>query len=393
MRRFFNIADRLVGQDYPTYIIAEISCNHEGDFNEARRIIETAAAAGADAAKLQTYTADTISRNFQLKPKGTMWDNIDFYTLYKKAQTPWEWFAELKKVAHDCGIHLFSSPFDETAVDFLVDQGVPVLKVASFEIVDTKLLAKMADTGLPIIMSNGMTDFFEMREAFQILSSGKTKDVSILHCNSGYPAAFHECNLATIPVIAELFNCVVGLSDHTIFADEKNYLHPMTHVAPLEALKLGSRILEVHLTIDRNKGRELHQRSEGGFDWAFSRTPDEFTHMVSTIREYEKTGSFEYHSDIERDAVRRALGTVKFEPTEREIASRAIRPSLWVVEDIKAGELFRFAGGKHGNIDSIRPSGGLAIRFADYINGKKATCDISAGVPLSWEMVDTVISR
>ncbi|MCB9989381.1 MAG: N-acetylneuraminate synthase family protein [Rhodospirillales bacterium] len=384
----FNIAGREIGDGHPSYIIAEVSCNHEGDFDEARRIIEVAAACGTDAAKLQTYTADTISRNFKTKPKGTIWENIDLYKIYEQAHTPWEWHKELKKVADDCGIHLFSSPFDETAVDHLMAVDSPVLKVASFEVVDTKLLEKMAQTGLPIIMSNGMTDFLEMDEAVRTLYKHGTKDLALLHCNSGYPAAFDEANLATIPAMAGLFDCVVGVSDHTIYADPANYVDPMAHVTPFEAVsRFGAKIVEVHLMLDRAKARALMEKEQGGYDWPFSREPEELKLMIDMIRAYEAGEDVEYKTELEKVVALKTHGHVNFQPTEKEMNSRGLRPSLWVVEDIKAGERFTFAGGKPGNIDSIRPAGGLHIRFADFIQDKKALRDIPAGTPLEWDMV------
>ena len=384
----FKIKDREIGGNSPCYIIAEVSCNHEGDFNEARRIIEAAAAAGADAAKLQTYTADTMTRDFQTRPKGTMWENIDLYKLYQKAHTPWSWHKDLKKVADDCGIHLFSTPFDETAVDHLMEMNAPVLKVASFEAIDIKLLEKIASTGLPVIISNGMTDFLEMDESIRTLRSYGTKDLAVLHCNSGYPASFDEVNLRTIPVIADYFGVVAGISDHTIYADDKNLTAPMAHVTPLEAVKFGASIIELHLMMDREKGRRLNEKNEGGFDWPFSREPAELKKLVSLVRQYEKMGSADYESEAERTAARRTHGRVCFDPTEKEIKSRILRPSLWVVQDIRKGEKLIFCGGEAGNFDSIRPTGGLHIRFADFISGKKAACNIKAGSPLQWDMID-----
>ncbi len=388
MNRAFSISGRKIGGNEPCYIIAEVSCNHEGDFDEARKIIEAAAESGADAAKLQTYTADTMTRDFKNKPTGTMWAEIDLYKLYQKAYTPWEWYGDLQKVAADRGIHLFSTPFDETAVDFLVKQGAPVMKVPSFEVVDIKLLEKMAQTGLPVIMSNGMTDFLEMEEAVRTLRDHGTKDLAILHCNSGYPASFDEANLKTIPALAEIFDVVPGVSDHTIYADDKNYRHPMAHVTPLEAVKLGAKIIEVHLLMDRKKARALNKKQKGGFDWPFSREPAELKKMVDMVRAYERGEDVAYETAAERTASLRTHGAVMFEPTAKEIASRACRPSLWVVEDVKKGAPLKFAGGKPGNVDSIRPAGGLHIRFADLISGKPATRDIKAGQPLSWDMVN-----
>lgn len=389
----FEISGREIGEGQPCYIIAEVSCNHEGSFEEARRIIEAAAAAGADAVKLQTYTADTITRDFKTRPTGTMWENIDLYKLYQKAYTPWEWYDRLKDIARNLGLQFFSTPFDETAVDFLVEHGAPVLKVASFEVVDIKLLEKMARTGLPVIMSNGMTDFAEMEEAVNTLRGAGTKDLAILHCNSGYPASFDEANLKTIPEIARIFGCVVGISDHTIFADDKNYCDPLAHVGPVEAVRLGAKIVEVHLLMDREKARRMNEKEEGGFDWPFSREPAELKKIVDMIREYERSGKIEYATDAERAAANRLHGEIRFDPTEKELKSRIARPSLWAVKDIKKGEPFRFMGGREGNVDSIRPSGGLHIRHADEIDGAFAAMDIKAGTPLSWEHVTIPLSK
>ncbi len=383
-----KIGKRTVGGNSPCYIIAEVSCNHEGNFEEARKIIEASAKAGADAVKLQTYRADTMTRDFGTKPKGTIWEKIDLFKLYDKAHTPWEWDKDLKKVAEDNGVDFFSSPFDETAVDYLVDLGVDVLKLASFEVVDTKLIEHMAKTGLPVIMSNGMTDFLEMQEAVKVFRDNNVKDLAILHCNSGYPAAFSEANLNTIPVIGEIFDVVTGLSDHTLFADEANYAQPLAHVTPVEAQKFGAKIIEVHVMMDRAHARSLFDKGEGGFDWPFSREPAELKKMVDMIRHYEKTGEIVYETEAEKIAAAKTHGTVCFDPTEKELNSRGLRPSLWVVEDIKAGQPFTFdAKARTGNIDSIRPTGGLHVRFADIVAGMKASRDIKKGEALSWDMV------
>lgn len=386
--RSFNIGKRKVGGDAPCYIIAEISCNHNGDFDEARKIIEAAAAAGADSVKLQTYTADTITRNFKYKSEGTMWAGMDLHALYAKAHTPWEWHKDLAKVAADNGMQLFSSPFDETAVDFLVDQGVEVLKVASFEAVDTKLMEYMAKTGLPIIVSNGMTDFLEMKESIDVLRSAGAKDIAALHCNSGYPASFSEVNLATIPAIADIFDVVPGLSDHTLYFDHENKADPQAHVSPVEGVRFGAKIIELHLMLDRAEGKALFEKDAGGYDWPFSREPAELKKMIDMIRRFEKDGVIEYETEGERIAAAATHGKVCFDPTERELASRSFRPTLWVVEDVKAGDFFKFAGGKQGNLDSIRPGGGLHVRYADFLEGRTATRDIPAGTPVNWDMVD-----
>lgn len=393
MARTFKIGDRMVGGDNPCYIIAEISCNHDGDFEEARKIIEESAKAGVDALKLQTYTPDTMTRDFKTKPKGTIWEDMDLHSLYQKAYTPWDWHKELAKIAADNGVHLFSTPFDETAVDFLMEQDVPVMKIASYEAVDTKLIEKVAKTGLPVIISNGMTDFLEMKEAVDTLRAHGCEDISVLHCNSGYPAAFDEVFLANIPVIGEMFDVVPGLSDHTIYADVETCNMPMAHVTPVESMKFGTKIIELHVMLDREKGRAMHAKNEGGFDWPFSREPAELKKMIDMVREYERSGTIQYDNAEEEKVAQSTHGTVNFEPTKRELNNRPLRPSLWAVRDVKKGESFFFAAEtdkkETGNFDSIRPGGGLHVRYADYIEGKIAARDIEAGQPISWDMIET----
>lgn len=386
----FKIEDRLIGEDAPCYIIAEISCNHEGDVEEAKRIIDAAAQGGADAAKLQTYKPQTMTRDFNTRPTGTMWEDIDLFKLYEKAHTPWEWHQELTQYANQKGLQMFSTPFDETAVDYLMEQNVPAMKIASFEAIDIKLIEKVGQTGLPVIISNGMTDFLELEEAIRTLRSCGVQDIAVTHCNSGYPASFDEVNLRTMCAIEEMFDVVVGLSDHTIYADDKNKEKPMPHIAPLEAVKMGAKIIEVHLLLDRDKARLLNEKNEGGFDWSFSRDPAEFKQMVDMIRQWENTGAVEYASEEEKKEALRTHGTVQFDPTEKELNSRILRPSLWVVDDIKQGEVFTFSAGREniGNFDSIRPTGGLHIRFTDFIEGLKAKTDIAKGQPLTWDMVE-----
>lgn len=379
-------------QQTPCYIIAELSCNHNGDYEEAVKIMHAAKEAGADAIKLQTYTADTISRNFKVKPKGTIWDKMDLYALYKKAYTPWDWQLKLSEEARRIGIDILSSPFDETAVDFLVEEmKVPALKVASFEIVDTKLLQKIAKTGLPVMMSNGMTTYDEIREAVQILRDAGCKDLLLFQCNSGYPASFTEANLHTMQVMASMFQVPVGLSDHTLFADADHYKTPLAHITPFEAVKMGAKMIEVHLMMNRDESRILMEKGEGGFDWPFSREPHELKKMVDMIRAYERGEKVEYKTEEEKQCAQLTHGTVCFTPTPKEQASKTMRPSLWVVRSIKKGEPFVFAAESEfkavGNFDSIRPSGGVDIRFTDFINGKTATRDIPEGVPLEWDMV------
>lgn len=381
-----QIAGRKIGPGHPCYIIAEVSCNHEGSLEEALKIVDAAAASGADAVKIQTYTPDTLTRDFQHRPVGTMWERIDLYSLYQKAYTPWEWHTRLQERALNSGMAFFSSPFDETAVDFLVQQGAPALKIASFEVVDSKLLQKAAQSGLPILMSSGMTDYLELFEAVCTLRNAGCRQLGLFQCNSGYPSSFDDAHLQTIPVMKKLFQTPVGLSDHIIFADSDRLEQPMAHVSPLQAVRLGADMIEVHLILDREKARRLNESNQGGFDWSFSRTPDEFNKLVSLIRQWEATGQVELETDLERECALRARGQIRFEPTPKELSSRKLRPSLWVTRPIARGERLLFAAGtQEGNFDSLRPSGGLEIRYTDVIQGSMASRDLEPGTPLRWE--------
>ena len=322
-----------------------------------------------------------------------IWKEQNLYRLYEKAYTPWEWHAKLAKVASDLGLDLFSSPFDETAVDFLEEQNAPVHKIASFEVVDIPLVKKIARTGKPIIISNGMTTYSELSEAINAIRGEGNSQIIMLHCNSGYPALHAEANLATMPVMGSLFNSVYGLSDHTLWQGEMGKSATAPHITPLEAVKLGASVVEVHLMLDRNEAISKMEKGEGGFDWAFSREPDELKYMVDCIRSYEKDKSFEYQTIEEKTLAKQVIGKVSFEPTSKELESKKARPSLWVVKDIKAGDViaFKYLDGvdnPRANIDTIRPAGGLECKFAEFVNGKKAKMDIKAGTPLMWEHID-----
>jgi N-acetylneuraminate synthase len=344
-----QIGRRRVGPGNRAYCIAEVSANHNQDFAQAVRIIEAAGEAGADAVKLQTYTPDTMTiasdRREFLIGGGTIWDGRSLHDLYGEAYTPWDWQPKLKKVAEALGMDLFSSAFDLTAVDFLEEMGVPVHKVASFELVDIPLIQKMACTGKPLIMSTGMATVEEIEEALQSARAAGATQIALLKCTSAYPAPAEEMNLRTIPEMARRFGVPVGLSDHT-----------MGIVAPVAAVALGACILEKHLTLSR---------STPGPDSAFSLEPQEFKAMVDAVRTAEK-----------------ALGEVRFGLSGKEEASRAFRRSLFVVEDVKKGEVFTAA-----NVRSIRPGHGLHPRHLTEVLGKHAARDAERGTPLSWELV------
>jgi pseudaminic acid synthase len=344
-----EIGKRRIGPGNPAYCIAEVSANHNQDFTQAVRIIEAAKNAGADAVKLQTYTADTMTiasdrKEFHIGG-GTLWDGRNLHDLYGEACTPWEWQPRLKKVAEDFGMDLFSTAFDATAVDFLEKMGVPAHKVASFELVDIALIQKMARTGKPLIMSTGMASVEEIEEALQTARHAGATEIALLKCTSAYPAPAEEMNLRTIPEMARRFGVPVGLSDHT-----------MGVAAPVAAVALGACIIEKHLTLSR---------ATPGPDSVFSLEPHEFKTMVEAVRTAEK-----------------ALGEVHFGVSEKEEASRVFRRSLFVVADVKRGETFT-----EGNVRSIRPGYGLHTRHLGEVLGKRAVRDIERGTPLSWDLV------
>jgi pseudaminic acid synthase len=349
MTEFIEIGKRRIGSGNPTYCIAEVSANHNQDFEQAVRIIEAAKQAGADAVKLQTYTADTITISSDRKEfridGGTLWDGRNLHDLYHEAYTPWDWQPGLKKVAEFFGMDLFSSAFDATAVDFLEEMGVPAHKVASFELVDIALIQKMARTGKPLIMSTGMASVEEIEEALRTARGEGATQIALLKCTSAYPAPAEEMNLRTIPEMARRFGVPVGLSDHT-----------MGIAAPVAAVALGACIIEKHLTLSR---------ATSGPDSDFSLEPHEFKAMVEAVRTAEK-----------------ALGKAHFGSSDKEASSRVFRRSLFVVENVKRGEMFTEA-----NVRSIRPGYGLHTRHLREVLGKRAMCDIDRGTPLSWDLV------
>lgn len=344
-----HIAGRAIGPNHPVYIIAEMSANHGQNYAEAVRIIQAMKEAGADAVKIQTYTPDTITINSRrpefIVGKGTLWAGRNLYELYGEAYTPWEWQPGLKVEAEKLGMHFFSTPFDPTAVDFLEGMHVPAHKIASFELVDIPLIQKVARTGKPIIMSTGMGSLAEIEEALAAIRNEGHHQIALLKCTSAYPAVPEEMNLNTIPDLARRFGVTVGLSDHT-----------MGITAPVAAVALGARIIEKHFTLDRSKP---------GPDNAFSLEPAEFRAMVEAVRIAEK-----------------ALGRVCYEISEKEESSRVFRRSLYVVANVKAGEVFNEA-----NVRSIRPANGLPPRMYDQVLGKKARVDIAQGTPLESAMI------
>ena len=344
-----HIGNRNLGPGNPVYIVAELSANHNQDLQRAVSLIDAATDAGADAIKLQTYTPDTITIRSDREPfqirGGTLWDGRTLHDLYAEAFTPREWHAELQQKALSCGMDFFSSPFDASAVDFLETLNVPAYKIASPELVDIPLIQKAAGTGKPLIMSTGMATAEEIEEALASARGAGAEQIALLKCTSAYPSPPQEMNLSLIPALAERFGVPVGLSDHS-----------MGIAVPIAAVALGACIIEKHLTLSR---------SVKGPDSEFSLEPHEFKAMVEAVRTVEQ-----------------AIGHPEFRDGEKEKATRAFRRSLFVVEDVKVGDVFTAQ-----NVRSIRPGNGLHTRHLAEIIGQRASCDIQRGTPLRWELV------
>lgn len=344
-----RIAGRPIGPGQRPYVIAELSGNHNGDIGRALALIDAVHDTGADAVKLQTYTADTITIDHDgpgFIIKGGLWDGRKLHDLYNEAHTPWEWHEALFERAHARGLHIFSSPFDLTAVDFLESLDVPAYKIASFEIVDIPLIRNVANTGKPMIISTGIANLAEIGEAVDVARAAGAGDIALLHCVSGYPAPLEQMNLRTIPDLARRFGTVVGLSDHS-----------KGIVAPVSAIALGATIIEKHITL---------RRADGGPDAEFSLEPEEFAEMVRHCH----------------DAAA-AAGSVSYTLKGSEAGNVAFRRSLYAVADIAAGEPFT-----HENVRSIRPGFGLPPKEIDAVLMRKARRTIARGTPLSTDLLD-----
>ena len=332
------------------FIIAEMSGNHNQSLEKAIKIVEEAAKAGVDALKLQTYTPDTMTldvkeNEFFISDKSSLWQGTSLYELYQKAYTPWEWHEPIFKRCRELGLVYFSTPFDSTAVDFLETLQVPFYKIASFENTDLPLIHKVAATGKPIIMSTGMATLGELEEAVSIIKKNNN-ELILLKCTSSYPANHSHANLRTLASLKEIFNCTVGISDHTQGIG-----------TAIASVALGGKVIEKHFVLSR---------AEGGVDSAFSLEPEEMKNLV-----------------IEANRAFSSLGEIHFGATEGEKSSLIYRRSLYIVKDVKAGELLTA-----NNVKSLRPSKGLPPKFYESVVGKKAKCALKKGMALSWEMVD-----
>lgn len=347
MVKILKIAHSEIG-NYKTFIIAELSANHNQDFDIAVKTIKAMKKAGADAVKIQTYTADTItidSNNEYFKIKEGLWKGETLYSLYKKAYTPWDWQPKLKEIAEDLGLVFFSSPFDKTAVDFLEELNVPIYKIASFEITDIPLIEYVASKGKPIMISTGIATLTDIEEAVNACKRIGNKEITLLHCVSSYPARPEEFNLRTIVDLKKTFGVEVGLSDHSL-----------TNDAAIASVAMGAKVIEKHFILDR---------SMGGVDSGFSLEPDEFKSLVISVRNVEK-----------------AIGKIDYSLNEKKKNNRKYSRSLFVVKDIKVGEEIT-----EENIRSIRPGNGLEPKYYKTLLGKKVKVDLKRGQPLLRESI------
>jgi pseudaminic acid synthase len=345
-----TIGNRKIGPGHPVYIIAEISANHNHNFDEALKLVDVAAEAGCDAVKLQTYTPDTITLDsdkeyFQVG-KGTIWEGMNLYKLYGEAYTPWEWQPKIKAYAEEKGLHCFSSPFDRTSVDFLQAMHVDAYKIASFELVDIPLIKHVARQGKPVIMSTGMGTLSEIDEAVRALRSEGCEEFALLKCTSAYPSPPEAMNLRTIPHLSQAFGIPVGLSDHTL-----------GNATAVASVALGACIIEKHITMSRDVP---------GPDSAFSLEPAELAVMVREVREAQA-----------------ALGKVNYQPTEKELSSTVFRKSIFVAKDIAAGEKLTAE-----NVRVVRPAHGLHPRHYDEVLGKVAKVALEKGTPLALNLLE-----
>lgn len=350
MNKEIIIDGHVISENSPTFIIAEMSANHLMDFDRAVEIMKAAKEAGADAIKIQTYTPDTITLDcddecFQIT-QGTLWDGTTLHKLYQTAYTPWEWQPKLQTIAKDLGLTFFSSPFDLTAVDFLEEMDVPAYKIASFEINDIPMIRKIARLHKPMIFATGIAHMADIELALKTCKEEGNEQVILLKCISAYPTPYEDINLRTIPSMKETFDCITGLSDHS-----------MGHAVAVGAVALGAKVVEKHLTLSR---------ADKGADGAFSMEPAEFKEMVDNIRIVEK-----------------ALGRVTYELSEKQTREREHSRSLFVAKDMRAGEIFT-----PENLRSVRPGCGLHTKYYEELLGKKIAKDAALGTPMSWDLVD-----
>ncbi|CAM4392883.1 pseudaminic acid synthase [Saccharibacillus endophyticus] len=346
----FKIGNRWVGKNHKPFVIAEMSGNHNHSLERALQIVEEAAKSGADALKLQTYTAETMTLDihegdFFIQDSNSLWQGNSLYNLYLEAYTPWEWHKPIFDRASELGMLAFSTPFDETAVDFLEELNVPAYKIASFENTDIQLIRKVAATGKPLIISTGMASVAELDESVRAARAAGCENLVLLKCTSTYPATPENTNISTLPHLEQLFNCTVGMSDHTMGVG-----------VSVAAVALGAVVIEKHFTL---------RRADGGVDSAFSLEPEELKALV-----------------VETERAWKALGSITYGVTDRERESLKHRRSLYISKDLKKGDVLT-----KENIKAIRPGMGLPTKYLDELLGRTVSKDVIKGTPLTWEVI------
>jgi len=344
-----KIGDRLIGQEHAPFIIAEMSGNHNKSLERALEIVDAVAKSGAHALKIQTYTPDTMTldldeREFHIEDPQSLWTGTSLYKLYGEASTPWDWHKAIFDRARSLGLIPFSTPFDASSVDFLEDLDVHCYKIASFENTDLPLIRKVAATGKPLIVSTGMASVAELDETVRTIRATGNENIILLKCTSSYPSTPADSNIATIPHMRKLFGCEIGLSDHTMGVG-----------VPVASVALGATVIEKHFTL---------RRADGGVDSAFSMEPEEMAQLV-----------------VETERAWQALGKVQYGPTDAEKKSLQYRRSLYIVQDVKAGEQFT-----ENNLRAIRPGLGLPTKYLETVLGRVAARDIARGTALAWDM-------
>lgn len=350
MNNSFTLGSRKVGKNYEPFIIAEMSGNHNQSLERALEIVEAAAHAGADAIKLQTYTADTMTLNihegdFFIRDKNSLWSGNSLYDLYQQAYTPWEWHEPIFKRSNELGLLAFSTPFDETAVNFLESLNVPAYKIASFENTDIQLIQKVASTGKPLIISTGMASIGELDETVRAAREAGAENIVLLKCTSSYPAPPDNTNIKTIPHLEKMFQCQVGISDHT-----------MGIGVSVASVALGASVIEKHFTL---------RRADGGVDSAFSLEPQEMAALV-----------------METKRAWKSLGEISYGVTDQEKESLKLRRSLYVSNDMKKGDIFT-----RDNIKAIRPGMGLPTKYLNHLIGRKIAKDAPKGTAITWDLI------
>lgn len=362
------------------YLIAELSCNHEGDLNELFELIQIAKELKIDCVKIQSYLPNTISSDFKIT-SNTIWKNIKLKNIYNFAHTPRDWHEKIIEYCKKLEINLFTTVYSESDLKFIKKFKFNRLKIASFELSDLNLIDQVSKNSKDVLISNGMSYFYEIENAFRLIKRNNSWP-TILHCNSGYPAKFDELDLSSIPFLKNYFKTKIGFSDHTLFENVEKLSNIEPWIAPLSAVYLGAELIEFHLIKDRAKSKNLFENKKGGFDWAFSKEKNEIEELIQNIKNINQKDFLDILSKKHLKLFNKMKGKVKLSPSKRELETLKYKPSLWTTKKIKKGEKLKFGYSKSCNFDSLRPSQGLDLKFFKFINGKRASKDLTNSHPL-----------